>query len=102
MTYRRKADHERDRAWKTWIGENHFHLERIGLPLALYQDAAHWDDFLENGHLDWHADGPPFDFGELGRGQMEQLCAFLERHYPNKPPPLIGWLRVRLGKDPAQ
>jgi hypothetical protein len=101
MTYRRQANPERDKAWKKWISENRDHLERIGLPLALYQDAAHWDDFLQNGHLHWHH-GPPFDFGELGRGQMEQLCAFLERHYHDKPPPLIGWLRIRLDKDPAR
>jgi hypothetical protein len=102
MTYRRQTDHERSNAWKAWIGENRSHLERVGLPLAVYQDAAHWDDFLENGHLHWHDDGPPFDFGELGNGQMEQLCAFLEQHYPHKPPPLVRWLRVRLGKEPAR
>jgi hypothetical protein len=102
MTYRRQANPERDKAWKQWIGENRSHLERIGLPLALYQDAAHWDDFLENGHLHWHADGPPFDFGDLGRGQMEQLRAFLEHNYPEKLPPLINWLRFRLGKEPAE
>jgi hypothetical protein len=98
MTFRRQADPGRAKAWKKWISENRDSLERIGLPLALYEDAARWEDFLENGHLHWH-DGPPFDFGELRRGQMEQLCTFLERHYPDKPPPLLGWLRVRLGKD---
>ena len=98
MTYRRQADPGRDKAWKKWISENRDPLERIGLPLALYEDAARWEDFLENGHLHWH-DGPPFDFGELRGGQMEQLCAFLERRYPDKPPPLLGWLRVLLGKD---
>jgi len=75
MTYRRQADPGRDKAWKKWISENRDPLERIGLPLALYEDAARWEDFLENGHLHWH-DGPPFDFGELRGGQMEQLCAF--------------------------
>jgi hypothetical protein len=102
MTYRRQANPERQKAWKQWIGENRASLERIGLPLALYQDAEHWDDFLENGHLDWHTDGPPFDFADLVRGQMEQLCSFLERHYPENPPPLVRWLRVRLGKDSAE
>ncbi|MCK6538183.1 MAG: hypothetical protein L6Q84_34855 [Polyangiaceae bacterium] len=102
MTYRRQADPERNKAWRRWIAENRSHLERLGLPLALYQDADHWDDFLANGHLHWHTDGPPFDFGDLGRGQMEQLCVFLEQHYRDKPPPLVGWLRVRLGKGPPE
>src|SRR5688500_11112496 len=102
MTYRRQADPERNKAWKKWISEHRDHLERIGLPLAVYQDAAHWDDFLQNGHLHWHTDGPPFDACEIGRGQMEQLCAFLERQHLAPPPPLIGWLRVRLAKDPEE
>jgi hypothetical protein len=99
MGYRRRTDPERKKTWKRWFDENRDHLERIGLPLALYQDAEHWDDFLENGELHWHTDGPPFDFGALALGQMEQLCALLERHCPEKPPALLGWLRVRLGKD---
>ena len=97
MTYRRRRDPERIKAWERWIGENRLHLERIGLPLALYQDADHWDDFLENGHLHWYTDGPPFDFGDLSPGQMKQLCAFLEQHCAGKPPPVLGWLRVRVG-----
>jgi hypothetical protein len=52
MTYRRQANPERDKAWKKWMSENRDHLERIGLPLALYQDAAHWDDFLQKHYPD--------------------------------------------------
>jgi hypothetical protein len=102
MTFRRKADHAAAKAWKNWVSENQSDLEHLGLPLALYQDAGHWEDFLENGCLDWHSDGPPFDFRNLPRGQMEHLCAFLERHYSEKPPPLLGFLRARLGKDTAE
>ena len=99
MTYRRHSNPERTKAWKKWIAENTRDLERIGLPLAVYSDADHWDDFLENGHLDWHSDGPPFEFGDLAPGQMEQLRSFLERHYQDHAPPLLGWLRVRVGED---
>lgn len=101
MTYRSQADPDRNKAWKKWIAENWAHLGLVGLPLALYKDADHPDDFLENGHLHWHTDAPPFDFGDLGRGHMEQLCAFLEQHYLEKPPPPVGSLRVRLGDGPS-
>jgi hypothetical protein len=101
VTYRRKSDHAAATAWRQWIGANRSELERLGLPLAVYQDADHWHDFLENGRLDHHSDGPPFDFRDLPRGQQAQLCAFLERHHggDDLPPALLRFLRVRLGDD---
>ena len=102
MSYRRHAAPEQAKAWKKWIGDNRAHLERINLPLATYQDAAHWEDFLQNGHLHWHTDGPPFDFGDLSTEQMEQLYELLERCDLLENPPLLSWLRVRLGKDYPQ
>ena len=100
MTFRHRSDPARDKAWRAWIDENRSALERIGLPLAIYQDADHWQDFLENGHLHYHDDGPPFDVLEdCGPGQQEQLWAFLEKHYAASPPNLLQWMRVRLQKE---
>jgi hypothetical protein len=101
VSYRRRAEHSDAKAWKLWVSEHARELERLGLPLAVYQDRDHWVDFLENGSLDRFSDGPPFDFNDLPRGHLEQLCAFLERHYGTKPPLLLQWIRVRLGKDPV-
>ena len=96
MAYRRRADHERAKRWRQWIPANRAALERIGLPLAIYKDVSHWEDFLANGHLHWHSDGPPFDFTELARDRLEELRALLERNYSEHPPALLQWLRVRL------
>jgi hypothetical protein len=41
----------------------------------------------QNGHLHWHSDGPPFDFGALARDRLEELRALLERDYSEHPPP---------------
>lgn len=98
MSYRRKSDPHGSRAWKEWLAEHQSTLEGIGLPLAVYQDAAHWEDFIENGHLHWHADGPPFGFDELAPTQMEQLLGVLEQSHIVQPPALIGFLRTRLGR----
>lgn len=99
MAYRKKqANHEKLKVWKNWIDQNHHHLESIGLPLAIYQDIDHWEDFLENGHLHWHIDGPLFDVKDLTTECMELLYTFLERNYLEQPPTLLQMLSVRLGK----
>jgi hypothetical protein len=98
VAYRRRADHERAKRWRQWIPANRATLERIGLPLSIYQDVSHWEDFLANGHLHWHSDGPPFDFSELAQDRLEELRALLERDYSEHPPSLLRWLRVRLGR----
>lgn len=39
MAYRKKrTNHAKLKVWKNWVSQNHFHLESIGLPLAIYQD----------------------------------------------------------------
>jgi hypothetical protein len=91
-------DHAKKKAWRRWIEANRPALERIGLPLAVYQDLAHWTDFLENGELHYHTDGPPFDVRAISTGQMKQLRAFLEEHYGDSDPlpDVLRILRVRL------
>ncbi|EKT86123.1 hypothetical protein [Leptospira santarosai] len=98
MVYRKKRiDYEKLKVWKHWIGQNHHHLESIGLPLAIYQDIEHWEDFLENGHLHWHIDGPPSDVKDLATENMKLLYIFLERNYFKQPPALLQMLKVRFG-----
>jgi hypothetical protein len=99
MSYRRESDAERAKAWKAWAAQHQSTLEGIGLPLAVYQDASHWEDFIENGHLHWHSDGPPFDFNELSPSQMERLLGVLEQSHADRPPALVGFLRTRLGRN---
>lgn len=49
MSCRKPDDRQRTKAWKARVNANRDRLEGIGLPLAVYQDAARWDDFLHNG-----------------------------------------------------
>jgi hypothetical protein len=98
MTYRRKVDHARAKACcRQWVTENRRDLERLGLPLALYQDPNRWEDFLLDGCFE-SPDEPRYDFRDLSRDQMKRLKAFLERHYRDEPPALLEFLRVRLGR----
>ena len=43
----------------------------LDLPLSIYQAVSHWEDFLANGHLHWHSDGPLFVFDDLARDRLE-------------------------------
>lgn len=93
-----KRGHEEVRAWRIWIQANRRRVERIGLPLAVYSDLNRWDDFLENGHLHWHLDGPPFDFKDLCDGQKAQLLALLDDCAPESH--LARVLRIHF--DPSE
>ena len=107
MPDERPMDHEGRARWRArqqrhraMLAEQGATLERIGLPLRVYEDAGRWDDFLENGHLHWHEDPGRFDFEQLSDGQLRQLRAFLEGLHGDdeSPPPLLRWLRVRQGE----
>jgi hypothetical protein len=101
MTYRRQTDHERDRMWKTWVLQNQSDFERLGLPLALYRNQGNWERFLMDGCFDHEPNEPHFDIGDLSPNQMAQLLTFLQRHYGENPPALVGFLRVRLNEPPS-
>jgi len=96
MGYRRKIDHKQQAAQKVWLYANWPTLDEIGLPPEVFRDYDHWNDFLENGDLDWHK-GSGFDFTQLTMVQMRQLRDFLEKHYREalRIPPLLQFLRVR-------
>jgi hypothetical protein len=89
--------HNRD-AWADWITGNRPQLHAIGLPPEVYLSAAHWEDFLENGCIEWHAeDSAGFSFEQLSPALAAALRRFLEQHYgaAARRPPLLNWLRVR-------
>ena len=82
-----------------WIDQHRHELIAIGLPAEVYLDESHWLDFLQNGHLHWHASSG-FAFDQLSPGQMAALHRFLEREYGAlKNWPLLEWLRVRSGVE---
>jgi hypothetical protein len=85
-------------AWQEWIDRHRIELAAIGLPPEVSLDESHWYDFSENGHLQWHESGG-FEFGELSKGQLGALHRFLEREFggAGRLPPLLRWVRVRLG-----
>ena len=85
--------------WHGWRDRHQQGLAAIGLPPSVYADEARWLDFLENGHLHWHDDPWRFEFGHLSPGQLAALHRFLEAEYgqAERPPPLLGWVRVRRG-----
>ena len=106
MAFRQVGSEGRDRlrTWHTWVERHAATLRSIGLPPEVYLNLLHWEDFLANGHLHWHAeDSTGFEFGELSAPQMQRLLAFLETQNDIGPEhsPLLGWLRVRLGVGPA-
>jgi hypothetical protein len=94
-----KSDaHRRQRVWADWIDQHRPALERLGLPPEVYLSDAHWEDFLENGYLEWHPrDSTGFEFGKLWATAAGALRRFLEEQYGGAElcPPLLGWLRVR-------
>jgi len=110
MSFRKPKSHRdaEDRAWRQWLAANEIALKRVGLPPGVTMSAAHWNDFLQNGMLDWHPESNDgFCFLQLSREQMEHLLAVLEAALETAPEfsegLMIGWLRQRLGRpDPGQ
>jgi hypothetical protein len=85
-------------AWTEWIDGHRAELKSIGLPPEVYLSESHWNDFLQNGCLEWHPqDSTGFEFGSLVPGASGALRRFLEGQYgaAENSPPLLGWLRVR-------
>ena len=104
MSFRRtKPDHKRVAAGQAWIDRHWPALKAIGVPPVVCRDYDHWDDFLENGCLDFHPDPTHFSFQQLSAEQQVQLRQFLEREYGEREriPPLLGWLRHRQDRAAA-
>lgn len=100
MGFRRpkSREHERQKAWGEWVERARPILRSIGLPAEVLLSESHWEDFLENGYLEWHPqDYTGFGFNELPPLAADELRRFLELEYgENEPvPTLLGWLRVR-------
>lgn len=102
MGYRRPKSETRRHTlgWPDWIGRNRAELVAIGVPAEVYLDESRWNDFLENGHLHWHASSG-FEFGHLSAGQLAAMRRLLEREHgqADECPPLLRWVRVRCGSD---
>ena len=95
-----------DRAWRRWLSENETELKLAGLPPNVTMSAPHWNDFLQNGSLDWHPESyDGFSFDQLSREQMTILLAVLEASLSSSPEfasgSMIGWLRHRLSHPAA-
>jgi hypothetical protein len=100
MSFRRakSRDHGKREVWAEWIARYRQDFQAIGLPPEVYLSAAHWQDFLENGYLEWHPqDSAGFVFDHLSPASAGALRRFLEGQYEeaHRCPPLLEWLRVR-------
>jgi hypothetical protein len=100
MSFRRakSRDNVKREAWAEWVGRYRPDLQAIGLPPEVYLSGEHWEDFLENGYLEWHPqDSAGFGFDHLSPASAGALRRFLERQYGEAVhcPPLLAWLRVR-------
>jgi hypothetical protein len=100
MGFRRAKSREQEKRKPRdeWIARNRSGLDAIGLPPEVYLSPEHWEDFLENGYLEWHQqDGAGFAFDHLSSGAAGALLRFLGGHYGEavRCPPLLGWLRER-------
>ena len=92
----------RQQAWLKWIDHNRNTLQSIGLSPEVYLDIEHWEDFLQNGYVEWHPESyTGFDFTQLSRDRMRRFLDYLEANDDFHPDycPMIRWLRVRLGID---
>jgi hypothetical protein len=100
MSFRNsKRNSARERhAWDSWIGLHRRTFVSLGLPAEVYLSADHWNDFLENGYLEWHPEeSTGFSFDQLPPALAGALRRFLEEQYGEEKrcPPLLQWLRVR-------
>src|SRR5688500_298942 len=94
MTSRRRDPH------RDWVMAHGDELSELGLPFRVFESAARWSDFLENGHLHWHEDAGHFSFEDLSAEQRAASHRLLERaHGQGEPPPLLRWLRVRAAPE---
>jgi hypothetical protein len=102
MSFRRPESdaHAHQRQWGEWIAAHRAELAAMGLPPEVYLDEARWDDFLQNGGLDWH-EGTGWSFADLTTDEMRALRRFLNQHFANdsRCRHLIGFLAERL-KNP--
>ena len=101
MSFRRPKSnrHAEDRAWRDWLSRNNDRLKAVGLPSSVTLSQSHWYDFLQNGHPHWHPESDSgFEFSQLSAEQMRGLLALLEASPEYATQPMVGWLRIRLGR----
>lgn len=91
---RKNDKREEHRAWLAAHGDE---LARIGLPFRVFETAERWDDFLQNGLLDFHEDAGHFYFDQLSAEARFELHRFLER--TDVRAPLRDWLRYRAAPE---
>jgi hypothetical protein len=77
MSFRR--DKSKTQLWRKWLLQNQDTLNACGLPSLIFQDEAHWWDFLEHGYLDHHEDSSHFKISHLSRAEIQMLRDFLDR-----------------------
>jgi hypothetical protein len=100
MGFRRakSQQHKKRSVWAEWIARYRPDLQAMGLSPEVYLSPEHWNDFLENGYLEWHPpDSASFMFDQLSPASAGALRRFLETHYgeATRCPPLLEWLRNR-------
>ena len=100
MSFRRSKSqaHRNRREWDDWLSQHRQTLQSCGLAPEVYLSAEHWDDFLQNGYLEWHRDDTAgFAFDQLSPTEAGALRRFLEEQCndDNTCPPLLQWLRER-------
>ena len=103
MSFRqRKSNRDAElREWRAWLDANQSALHRAGLPPSVTMSPSHWDDFLQNGYLEWHPESQDgFSLDRMADEQMAELLSVLEiaaRTHPKfAEGPMAGWVRVRL------
>src|SRR4051794_33853627 len=98
----KNSGHKRRAAWAEWLALHRPKLQAIGLPPEVWLSPEHWEDFLQNGYLEWHPqDCTGFAFDRLPPASAAALRRFLETQYGEAEhcAPLLRWLRVRQNDD---
>jgi hypothetical protein len=66
--------------WKKWVDEHRAELAACGLPSEIYVDTSRFDDFMQNGRLQW-CGGTDWSIHDLSDDQVLALERLLKDNF---------------------
>lgn len=82
MTHRRSPNiAAAARAWDRFVSANAPIIAASGIPRAYLASADHFDDFLQHGHLGYHADDTDFRIESIDTDRYAKLVLLVESYF---------------------